>query len=159
MPRLLRGLRSQWLEAVVTSKASQPSWPAGTDCTSRSTRSGSLQKGTILIIIGGFFCYVGVCTCIHTHSSLYPTAQDDTVKTDFFFLFTHCAQILGSSYHYSWVMPQALHIWIWGKYSPLWSSHSVGWGEEDRFSGADLQIHAHLYFQYPFPQIALFASG
>lgn len=36
----------------------------------------------------GFFCYVGVCTYIHTYSSLYPTAQDDTVKADFFF-FVH----------------------------------------------------------------------
>ena len=43
MPRLLRGWRSQRLLAEVTSKASQPSWPAGTDCISSSTSSGSLS--------------------------------------------------------------------------------------------------------------------
>lgn len=46
MPRLLRGWRSQWLEAEVTSKASQPSCPAGTDCMSSSTSSGSLREKT-----------------------------------------------------------------------------------------------------------------
>lgn len=56
MPRLLRGWSSQWLEAEVTSKASQPSCPAGTDCMSSSTSSGSLRENTS----GKFKCWSGL---------------------------------------------------------------------------------------------------
>lgn len=45
-------------------------------------------------------------------------------------VFTHCAQILGSSYHYSWVMPQAVHIWIWGYTATV--ILSLRWAEEKR---------------------------